>query len=300
MRLNLSLALRHRMKQSQDCVSPAFASPPVDDGGQRELQMKNTVRTKVRLLLIVLLLAGSLSAQAPTGLYPGYGTTLNGNAVYFAVAIVTGAEVKTAGRASRIVFAGTELEMAPYSTLIVDNPFILSCGSVRVRAGSTQISDGNHVVSVSSGQVARFDAPFCNERLPDAPSSAVEGHTRVSDHQGSRHPRDGAPVPALHSGYVDSGVADGAYWAVTGAMFSSSAMTVELTQRCLKSGACSAVPDVFRTRKAMYGAGLPVAAGVSYLSYYLKARRFKFWWLPQVLVIGGEMVVSTHAAHYSH
>jgi hypothetical protein len=287
-------------KQCQNRGSHAFACQPADGWGQRELQMKNTVRTNVRLLLAILLLAGSLFAQAPTGLYPGYGTTLNGNAVYFAVAIATGAEVKTAGIASTIVFGGTELEMAPYSRVIVGSPFVLSCGSVRVAAGSTEISDGNHVVTVSSGQVARFEAPFCNEGLPDAPSSVLDGDTRVSDRHGSRQHRDGVPVPAFRSGYVDFAVADGAYWAVTGAMFSSSVMTAELTQRCLKSGACTAVPDVFRTRKAMYGAGLPVSAGVAYFSYYLKARRFKLWWLPQVIVIGGEMIVSTHAAHYSH
>jgi hypothetical protein len=50
----------------------------------------------------------------------------------------------------------------------------------------------------------------------------------------------------------------------------------------------------------MYGAGLPVAAGVAYFTYYLKSKGDRWWFVPAAVVIGGNLVVSVHAAHYSH
>jgi hypothetical protein len=50
----------------------------------------------------------------------------------------------------------------------------------------------------------------------------------------------------------------------------------------------------------MYGAGLPAAAGVSYLSYYLKKKGDRWWFLPEALVTVSDVVLSVHAAHYSH
>jgi hypothetical protein len=188
--------------------------------------MRNRLRSTAGLLLPTLLLIGSLSAQGPAALYPGVGTTVNGKAVYSAVEIVAGAEVKTAGMASTVVFGAAELKLSPGSTLIIGNPFILSCGSARMLSGTAQVSDGNHLVDVSPGEVILVDQLFCGKLLPNAPSTVPEYHpSRPRLPKKQNH--DGTPVAALRSGYVDFRVADSAYWAVTGAIFSSTIVTAE-------------------------------------------------------------------------
>ena len=252
-------------------------------------------------LLIAWLVLGtaSLFADSTGGLYPGFGTTVNGKTVYFSVAIAMGSDIKTAGMASTITLGGAELEMEPYSQLIIGDPVILNCGSIIVRSGSAQVSDGKHAVSVSAGQRTSSYAPFCGAILPDAPSAMVSDHSSATSRDFRRN-RGGAPVAARGGEYVDFRAASLPYWTLTAAMFSSSFLSADLTQKCLRAGACTDVPDFFRTRKAMYGAGLPAAAAVSYFSYYLKRKHSRWWWLPEAAVIGGNVVVSAHAARYSH
>jgi hypothetical protein len=60
------------------------------------------------------------------------------------------------------------------------------------------------------------------------------------------------------------------------------------------------VPDAFHRRLAMAGVGMPVVAGVSYLTYRLKEKNFRWWYLPAALVTSGNIIVSVHAARYSH
>src|SRR5579862_3630152 len=97
----------------------------------------------------------------------------------------------------------------------------------------------------------------------------------------------------------DARIIDRSFVEVNGMMFGSSLAAAELTQRCLPTGACTDVPDAFRSRAAMYGAGLPAAAAVVYLGYYFKSKGYRWWFVPAAIATAGNVIVSAHAAHFS-
>lgn len=250
------------------------------------------------LLVFVMLLSGSLFADSSATLYPGWGTTLNGKAVYYSVLIATGYQIQTADEGSTITFDGAELEIAPNSTLVIGDPFILSCGTIVIRSGTAQISDGSTTASFAVGETAHSASPYCDDKLPDAPS-AVRAALDLSGARQFRH-LDGARVAATHGPYTDTRVLDWSYWTMNGAMFTSSLVSVDLTHKCLEADACTFLPDLFHRRRVMYGGGLPAIAAVSYLGYYLKNKHHSWWFVPAALITAGNVVISTHAAHYSH
>ena len=89
------------------------------------------------------------------------------------------------------------------------------------------------------------------------------------------------------------------YWALQGLMFASVVATVETTHNCMDAGSCTGVPDPLKSRTAMYSLGVPVAVGLSILGYELKKHGNRFWYLPSVLVIGGDTVLTVHSVRAS-
>jgi len=250
------------------------------------------------LLVFVMLLTTSLFADSSGVLYPGLGTTLNGKGVYSSVLIIAGSEIRTASVASTITFGGVELELAPNSTLVIGDPFIASCGTIVIRGGTAQISDGKTTATLTVGEESR-SSPYCGAALPDAPSAVQSAPALLINKQFIRS--GGTPVAATGGlMIVAPGVLNWSYWTVTGAMLSSSLVSANLTRKCLEANACTFLPDTFHRPGVMYGAGLPAVAGISYLSYYLKRKHYSWWFVPGALVTAGNIVISTHAAHYSH
>ena len=253
-----------------------------------------------QLLAVMVLLTGSLFADSSTAtLSPGRGTTVNGKAVYYSVLVRSGDRVQTTTEIGKITAGDLELEMAPNTLIFFGEQLILDCGSVVVRSGVANVSNGPTAARFSVGETAHAISTFCGALVPDSPGSVW------SERKRGRSPRfslNGGPGPAARSGVlnVDFRVANSSYWTVNGAMLGSSFAAANLTQNCLHSGACSFVPHAFRSSAAMYGAGLPAAAGVSYLTYYLKRKHYRLWFVPAALVTAGNIVVSVHAAHYSH
>ncbi|MGA2538129.1 MAG: hypothetical protein ABSF53_19110 [Terracidiphilus sp.] len=252
-----------------------------------------------QLLIFMMLLTGSAIGQSTGVLYPGWGTTLNGNAVYFSVLLREASQVQTFAESSTITFGGAELDLAPNSTLVIGDPFVLSCGTILVRAGAAEISNGEKSASFAVGESVHSDTPQCSDPPPDAPS-AVRSDQPTESNRWSKHKSSVAPAAAVGGLYFDANVANWRFVTVNGVMFGSSVAAAELTQRCLLSGACTDVPNAFHSRAAMYGAGLPAEAGVAYLGYYLKSKGYPWWFAPAIVVTVGDIVVSTHAAHYSH
>jgi hypothetical protein len=253
-----------------------------------------------QMFVLVILLTGTLfAASSETILYPGLGTTVNGNAVYHSVILASADRIQTGTAVGKITTGDLELEMAPNTILFVGEPFLLDCGSVVIRSGVGKVSDGTTTTTFAVGESARAISAFCGALVPDAPSAIRSERQHALFSKFTR--RSGAP-PAATSGilYVDSRVATGSFWGLNGAMFGSSIISARLTQDCLHAGACSSVPRAFRSSAAMYGAGLPAAAAVSYLTYYFKSKGYRWWFVPAALVTAGNIVVSTHAAHYSH
>jgi hypothetical protein len=244
------------------------------------------------------LVSGAATADFPAVLYPGWGTTLDGKQLYYSVLLAAGFEIQTADAASKIDFGGAELDMAPYSTLVIGNPFVLRCGTIVIRSGAAEISDEKSTSSFKTGESAYSALPNCGDLLPDAPS-AVRKDQNVPAARSFRHNVGTAPAMTGPGLYIDAKVANWSYWAVNGAMLSSSLVSANLAQKCFSAQACTFVPDALRSRKAMYGAGLPATVAVSYFSYYLKSKSYRLWFVPAALVIGGNVLISAHAAHYS-
>lgn len=96
---------------------------------------------------------------------------------------------------------------------------------------------------------------------------------------------------------IESRTADKKFWGLTGAMFGASIADAELTQRCLAIGTCSYVPSSLRSRKAMYGIGIPADIGIMYLTYNMKRKHKQLWYLPSALVTGANLYVAMHAYH---
>lgn len=243
------------------------------------------------------------AAAAKTGqgkgvvIYPGQGTTINGKPVYFAVLLALGDRVQTTLEKSSITVGSVDLEIAPNSNITISEPLILNCGTLQILSGKIPVIADTFAVGQSAHAWSR-----CEGTLPDSPSAewVARDHPSTSaSHRLSRH--TGAPSAATGFGLeVDSHVANLWYWAVNGPMFGSSIVSAELTQACLAAEKCDFVPDAFHSRVAMYGAGVPAAIGVSYLGYYLKKRGHRWWFVPAAMVTAGNVVVSAHAAHYSH
>jgi hypothetical protein len=251
-----------------------------------------------QLLAIIMLLTGSLFAESSAAiLYPGRGATVNGKAAYTSVLLASGDRVQTATAIGKITAGVLELEMAPNTVIFIGEPLVLDCGSVVVRSGTAEVSDGKITAHFAVGESAHAISAFCGAVVPDAPSAVWSERNQKTS---PRSARNGGAAPAASPGvlYTDFKVANWSYWTVNGAMFSSSFISVHLTQECLHAGACSFVPDAFHSRAAMYGVGLPAAAGVSYLSYYLKRKGYRWWFVPAALVTAGNVAVSAHAAHY--
>jgi hypothetical protein len=139
-----------------------------------------------------------------------------------------------------------------------------------------------------------------DSELPDAPSASQDQTQQQEvvspEPNPHRNALQGAPPAATGSllGGYDRDVADRRYWTVTGTMFAASVVQAELAQRCLSEHTCSWVPDVLRSRKAMYGIGIPADLAISYLTYRLKRKHSEFWFVPAALVTGTNLFVAVH------
>jgi hypothetical protein len=151
-----------------------------------------------------------------------------------------------------------------------------------------------------------LDAPLIGgvsseSELPDAPSSAKPDTSTAAEPAPTpaiKRESHGAP-PAAAGGPLgaDRSVADRNYLILTGAMFSASIVNAELTMRCLNEGTCTYVPSSLRSRTALYGIGIPADLGISYLSYYMKKKHSRIWYVPSAFVTAANVYVAVHAYH---
>jgi hypothetical protein len=97
-----------------------------------------------------------------------------------------------------------------------------------------------------------------------------------------------APVPAAQPKIT---VADWKYFAVTGAMFASSAANSETLIGCPN---CTFITGSMHRRGFTYGVGLSVDAAASYLGYELKKRGHRWWFVPAVALTAANTYLSYH------
>jgi len=129
---------------------------------------------------------------------------------------------------------------------------------------------------------------------PDAPSAVKAPGAPGVPEMGAEQAGFRAPAPAATGGL--SRAIDGKYMVAMSAMFASSIVNVEKTNTCLEQHTCSFVPVAFRSRGALYGAGIPAELGVAYLSYKLKEHRHRWWFVPAMVVTGANSYVAYHSA----
>ena len=126
---------------------------------------------------------------------------------------------------------------------------------------------------------------------PDAPSAVK---TPAAPDNGAEQAGFQAPAPAARGGL--NRAIDARYMAAMSTMFAASIMNVEKTNTCLEQHTCSFVPVAFRSRGALYGAGISAELGIAYLSYKLKEHRHGWWFVPAAVVTGGNSFVAYHSA----
>ena len=139
--------------------------------------------------------------------------------------------------------------------------------------------------------------------LPDAPS-ATKPDTSPADPAASpavKRESHGAPAAAMGGPLgVDRSVADRNYLAVTGAMFGASIANAELTLSCLKQHPfCNDVPASLKSRAALYGIGIPADLGVAYLTYYMKRKHSRIWYVPAACVTAANIFLGVRAYRWT-
>jgi hypothetical protein len=65
----------------------------------------------------------------------------------------------------------------------------------------------------------------------------------------------------------------------------------EMTQSCMARHLCVETDPLMPTSRAgMYASSAPVNAGLTYLSYRLKARGKRYWWVPMAAIVASHAI----------
>jgi len=142
-----------------------------------------------------------------------------------------------------------------------------------------------------------------DSELPDAPSATKPASAPDPTAAPAVKRESHAAPPAAVGGplSVDRSVADRNYLLVTGGMFGASVADAELTIRCLQQHtSCNDVPPSLRSRVALYGIGIPADLGITYLTYHMKKKHSRIWYVPATLVTGANVFLSTRAYRWMH
>ena len=129
--------------------------------------------------------------------------------------------------------------------------------------------------------------------LPDAPSAvlAMQSAQEVSS----------LPTTAKDSSPRSAGTSTigPTFLIANGAMLASTIADAAVISNC-RPTSCKAVPSALRSPAALYGIGIPVTLGVSYISYRLKRSGTKLWILPVAVVTVGNFVYALNASKWSN
>lgn len=156
-------------------------------------------------------------------------------------------------------------------------------------------ADGETFLSESGSKVEAL-SDRSTAGLPDMPRPILSD--RDSSNPNFEHKRNpSSPAPA---GAGADSLSNWQQWAVTGAVFGSNIAAIELLHGCLADKLCQSVPGPMRSRTAMYGVGLPIATGVSYLGFRLKKIEKPWWFVPGVAATSFDLVFVVGAGRRVH
>ena len=99
-------------------------------------------------------------------------------------------------------------------------------------------------------------------------------------------------APSLNAG-------DKTFWILTAASYASAVADVELTQACLRNGACQeGNPLLPSDRKKLYAIQMGLSTLTSIISYRWMKDDSKYWYVPQVAIIGAHGVGITFGLRF--
>ena len=142
--------------------------------------------------------------------------------------------------------------------------------------------------AVGPSQVAAVESS-----LPDAPSAVAQMQSEQDPSSSRITGKEGSPRPPAS---VSMGPA---FLIANGAMMGSTIANAAVISNC-RPTSCKAVPSALRSPAALYGVGIPVTLGVSYVSYRLKRSGTKLWILPVAVVTVGNFVYALNASKWSN
>jgi len=83
-------------------------------------------------------------------------------------------------------------------------------------------------------------------------------------------------------------------------MFGASIANAELTMHCFgQHSSCNDVPNLLSRRVALYGIGIPADFGVAYLTYRLKRKHNRMWYVPAAAVTGANLFFAVRVYRWS-
>jgi len=180
---------------------------------------------------------------------------------------------------------------------------------VEVQSGDgvqLKASTQSPLLSATLGEAPAMGSASNESELPDTPSAAKADASNAdptpTPAPAIKRESHGAP-PAAIGGPLspDRSVADRNYWLVNGGMLGASVANAELTVRCLEVHAsCNDVPSSLNSRAALYGIGIPADLGVAYLSYYMKKKHSRIWYVAPALVTGANMFLAVRAYRWTN
>ena len=92
---------------------------------------------------------------------------------------------------------------------------------------------------------------------------------------------------------------DKQFWILTAANYASAVADTELTQACMRSGTChEGNPLLPSGRKKAYPVQLGISTITNIISYKLMKSGYKYWYVPQVAIIGAHGVGITFGLRF--
>jgi hypothetical protein len=196
----------------------------------------------------------------------------------------------------------------PYKKFSVAVVFVLASALSLFAQADSSISGSQNSESVLAAKLAGPGSAVGDNgvsNVPDAPSAAKDKDEAAAGAEGSASPvrknSQGAPPAAIGPDWSEvRRTADRQYWEVTGSLFAASITDAESTIHCLHVHAsCNDAPPSFRSRAALYGIGIPADLGVAYLTYYMKKKHSRIWYVPAAIATGANMFAAVHAYRWA-
>jgi hypothetical protein len=135
------------------------------------------------------------------------------------------------------------------------------------------------------------------EPLPDAPSAQPSSHNRAEQ---AAPPAAGSVMARAMSPRSEKPVADRTYYLVNGTMFAVGIANVELAHQCVVQHDCTLSQLPTTSRIGMYAMALPANLFTSAVSYKLKQKGYRWWFVPPALVTAAQIYSAGHMVRRMH